>query len=443
MRVWLYARLSNDDDAEQNSLENQLRIAEDFALAHGHTVVGSSSDDNRSGMRFDREGLEQLSRAAEAESIDGVIVKDLSRLGRHRVQTALYIEYLLQLGVRVLSATERLDTANDNDDLIIGLHALMNDCYARDIGRKVRAGYRQKQQTGLVIKAPFGYEKDRNSNQIVLHPEAAETVKQIYEWYLSGLGQKESARRLNSLRRKTPAQIQDGRCRKEQQKPYLWTYNSVRNVLREEAYTGVLVNRKSTVQNGKKLPVLQDEQLRHEHYYPILVDRTAWEEAQRMLDEQAAQHRQRCASRLENSTGREEVSTNCIEEETASTSNCRRHRYAGLLQCADCGAPFVPMIRRWNGCERVEYVCKTYMRHNKSVCPSHRIHEEVIDRQVQAFASALREKMLSARQTTIRLQKLCSLKVPAIQNRIEALKQEAAQLEIENDRIMIERMSST
>lgn len=443
MRVWLYARLSNDDDAEQNSLENQLRITEDFALAHGHTVVGSSSDDNRSGMRFDREGLEQLSRAAEAESIDGVIVKDLSRLGRHRVQTALYIEYLLQLGVRVLSATEGLDTANDNDDLIIGLHALMNDCYARDIGRKVRAGYRQKQQTGLVIKAPFGYEKDRNSGQIVFHSEAAETVKQIYEWYLSGLGQKEIARRLNSLRRKTPAQIQDGRCRKKQQKPYLWTYNSVRNVLREEAYTGVLVNHKSTVQNGKKLPIPRDEQLRHEHYFPVLVEHTAWEGVQRMLDAQAAQHRQRCAAHPKSSSGRAEASPDRIGEETAPASNRRCHRYAGLLQCADCGAPFVPMIRRWNGSERVEYVCKTYMRHSKSVCPSHRIHEEVIDRRVQAFASALREEMLSARQTTIRLQKLCALKAPAIQNRIEALKQEAAQLEIENDRIMIERMSST
>ena len=108
--------------------------------------MGFSTDDNRSGMRFDRAGLEQLTQKVEAGEIDGVIVKDLSRLGRHRVQTALYIEYLLQKGVRVLSVTEALDTGNEEDDLIIGIRSLMNDCYARDIGNKIRSGYRQKQR---------------------------------------------------------------------------------------------------------------------------------------------------------------------------------------------------------------------------------------------------------------------------------------------------------
>ena len=221
MRVWLYARLSNDDDVERNSLENQLQITKDFAFAHGHAVVGSSFDDNRSGMRFDREGLDALSHAAEAGELDGVIVKDLSRLGRHRVQTALFLEYLLRCGVRVLSVTEGLDTANDEDDLVIGARGLMNDYYTKDIGRKIRAGYRQKQQEGIVIRPPFGYEKDRNIKKIVLHPEASETVRMVYRWYLSGLGQKEIARRLNELGRETPAQVQDERCGKAESRNYI------------------------------------------------------------------------------------------------------------------------------------------------------------------------------------------------------------------------------
>ena len=91
MRVWLYARLSNDDDREMNSLLNQREICQAFAEQHGYIIVGQSFDDNISGMSFDRRGLDELTAAVDADMIDAVIVKDLSRLGRHRTQTALFI----------------------------------------------------------------------------------------------------------------------------------------------------------------------------------------------------------------------------------------------------------------------------------------------------------------------------------------------------------------
>ena len=79
--------------------------------------------------------------------------------------------------MRVISATEGVDTFCEEDDLMIGVRGLMNDYYAKDIGKKIRAGYRQKQQEGLVITPPFGYWKDRNTNQVLVYPEAAETVQ--------------------------------------------------------------------------------------------------------------------------------------------------------------------------------------------------------------------------------------------------------------------------
>lgn len=75
MRVWLYARLSNDDDREMNSLLNQREICQAFAEQHGYTIVGQSFDDNISGMSFDRRGLDELMAAVDADKIDAVIVK--------------------------------------------------------------------------------------------------------------------------------------------------------------------------------------------------------------------------------------------------------------------------------------------------------------------------------------------------------------------------------
>lgn len=76
MRVWLYARLSNDDAREMNSLLNQQEICQAFAEQHGYIIVGQSFDDNISGMSFDRRGLDELTAAVDADMIDAVIVKD-------------------------------------------------------------------------------------------------------------------------------------------------------------------------------------------------------------------------------------------------------------------------------------------------------------------------------------------------------------------------------
>lgn len=110
MRVWLYTRLSNDDDPAQNSLQNQQEICRAFAEKKGWTIAGSSADDNISGMNFSRRGLDILTAAVQAKQIDAVLVKDLSRLGRHRTQTALFIDYLREHQVRVISVTEGVDT---------------------------------------------------------------------------------------------------------------------------------------------------------------------------------------------------------------------------------------------------------------------------------------------------------------------------------------------
>lgn len=163
MRSWLYYRLSRDEDEELNSLTNQRNIIYGFA--------------------------------------DVIVVKDLSRLGRHRTQTALFIDYLREHNVRVVSATENIDTFNENDDLIIGFKGLVNDFYARNGSRRVRTGFRQKQKEGIVMIPPFGYFKDKNTKQVVIVEEAAETVRLIYSMYLSGSGLKAIAKRLNLEKR--------------------------------------------------------------------------------------------------------------------------------------------------------------------------------------------------------------------------------------------------
>ena len=415
MRVWLYARLSNDDDQEMNSLLNQQEICQAFAEQHGYIIVGQSIDDNVSGMKFNRRGLGELTAAVDADKIDAVIVKDLSRLGRHRIQTALFIDYLREHQVRMISATEGVDTFRDEDDLIIGVRGLMNDYYAKDIGKKIRAGYWQKQKDGIVITPPFGYWKDKNTGQIRIDAEAEVTVQLVYSLYLQGCGQKEIARRLNALGRKTPAQLRAEKCGREVQPThktrdgqFLWTYASVKNVLVEEAYTGVLNNHRSETNSGKVKHLSKTDWYRHENFFPVIIEREEWEQVQKLIKAQAR----------------------------PANGNQSKHRYAGLLRCQECGNVFIPMIRCWNGKSRVEYVCRGYHRNGKSYCSSHRIHEEVLDEQVQACAGTVREQCAEEVEKLAQLQKMWALRKPILDAHILSLQEKIPMLEWEINEIV-------
>ena len=368
MKVWLYYRLSRDEDEELNSLNNQRKIIYNFAVSNGHEVVGESFDDNVSGMHFNREGIDKIYEVVEAGKIEAIIVKELSRLGRHRTQTALFIDYLREHDVRVLSATENIDTFNENDDLIIGFKGLVNDFYARDGSRRVRTGYRQKQKEGLVTIPPFGYFKDKNTKKVVIVEEAAETVRMIFTAYVGGSGMKAIARILNEQRRKTPALVQAELLNKRLPntqdgilKKYLWDATMVARILRDESYIGTLICHKSERNKINKTFRFTDleEQFRHENYLPMIVTREIWEQAQALLAERK-------------------------EKNVRAGTNRGILRYGGLLRCKDCGRTFIGKRIKLKSGERVAYVCDTYHRYGKEHCSSHMVDEETLDRLIGA-----------------------------------------------------------
>lgn len=376
MKVWLYYRLSRDEDEELNSLNNQRKIIYNFAVSNGHEVVGESFDDNVSGMHFNREGIDKIYEVVEAGKIEAIVVKDLSRLGRHRTQTALFIDYLRERNVRVLSATENIDTFNENDDLIIGFKGLVNDFYARDGSRRVRTGYRQKQKEGIVTIPPFGYFKDKNTKKVVVVEEAAETVRMIFSAYTGGSGMKSIARTLNEQRRKTPALMQmvllNKRLPNTQDgilKKYLWDATMVGRILKDESYIGTLICHKSERNKINKTFRFTDpeEQFRHENYLPMIVTRETWELAQTLLAERKAKN-------------------------TRAGTNKGILRYGGLLRCQDCGRTFIGKRIKLKDGERVVYVCDTYHRYGKEHCSSHMVDEEALDRLISA--ELLRTKKL-------------------------------------------------
>ena len=80
--------------------------------------------------------------------INGIIVKDLSRLGRNYIEMGRYLEQIfLVMNIRFIAINDAYDTALSNDgtdSMVIPFKNLLNDFYCRDISMKVRSQFKMK-----------------------------------------------------------------------------------------------------------------------------------------------------------------------------------------------------------------------------------------------------------------------------------------------------------
>ncbi|HCI60552.1 MAG TPA: recombinase [Ruminococcus sp.] len=425
MKVWLYYRLSRDEDAELNSLNNQRNILVEYANANNHEIVGESFDDNVSGMHFNREGISKIYEQVENKAIEAIIVKDLSRLGRHRTQTAMFIDYLREHDVRVLSVTENIDTSNEDDDLMIGFKGIFNDMYARDISKKIRAGYKQKQKNGIVITVPLGYFKDKNTNEILIVEEEAEIVRKIYDLYLSGYGLKAIAKKLNDEGIKSPQYYQNKMYNKKLpfNKPeitgrYLWVNTTVKRILQNEFYIGTVTCHKTYTSKinhiRKALP--EEEQFKHVNFAPAIISKEKWEQVQFLL------------SSKRNNNVRASASNPC-------------HRYTGLIECGDCGCTFVCKKRKWKDKpERIEYNCNGYHRYGKEHCTAHRIDEEYLDKLIYDELMSIKDEALANYKSIESDVKKWMSNKNSVNNKLKQLNTNLDQRKSDQKEILLERI---
>lgn len=270
IRTALYIRLSVEDNKKRgHSIENQKLVLENFLAGRPEFVVYNTYVDNgATGTNFQRPGFQQMLSDIEAGLIDCVIVKDLSRLGRNSIDTGYYIEqYFRAHQIRFIALTDQFDTAdasNLHGGIMLPLKNMINEAYALDIGRKIKAQARQAMKDGEYIgaRAPYGYRKDpENCHKLLIDPEAAEVVFQIFQWAYEHVGLNDIARRLNEQGIQTPSHRK--RATGEITHENLvgsgkWQTRTVAKILDSEVYTGDLVQGKTKIVDHQQVQADED-----------------------------------------------------------------------------------------------------------------------------------------------------------------------------------------
>ena len=163
----MYIRLSREDGekGESESIGNQRNILQRYIKENNLKLIKEYIDDGVSGTTFNRPGFNELLQDIKNKSINMVITKDLSRLGRDYIKTGEYIEnFFPENNIRYVAVTDGIDTYIDsiNND-ITPFKAIMNDMYAKDISKKIRSVYKEKQKQGEYLCSTPAYRLQKAS----------------------------------------------------------------------------------------------------------------------------------------------------------------------------------------------------------------------------------------------------------------------------------------
>jgi len=245
----IYMRLSVLDSGQKNSesILNQQAMLERYIAEHPEfTLTSVFVDNGESGVDFLRPAWRDLMHECKAGSINCIVVKDLSRVGRNYIETGELLENILPLlGVRLVAINDNYDNLHitQNGQLIVNLKNLVNDIYAKDISRKVSAALHTKKANGVFIgsHAAYGYMKSsENKGVLVIDPETAPIVRRIFKWKAAGAGDALICRRLNNAGILAPNhyRLTKGMVKSERYRTCVWMGKTIQVILRNPVYLG-------------------------------------------------------------------------------------------------------------------------------------------------------------------------------------------------------------
>lgn len=372
-KVAIYLRLSKEDDdlscssgakSESNSISNQRKLIHDFMKSHPELeLYDEYKDDGKSGSNFDRAEFQRMMKDIEAGKVNCVVVKDQSRFGRDYIDVGKYKEKIFpKLGVRFITINEGYDSlsATSSDDLAFTINSFVYDFYIRDISTKIRTNLTAKKQNGEYAGAfvAYGYVKDSNDkSKLVVDQFAADVVRDIFRWKIEGLSPQNIAVRLNELGIPSPAEYKklsgsNYKTSFQTSSKAVWSHVSVRRILKNEIYLGVMIQGKRTTPNYKTKTVVtkaESEWLRVEGTHEAIISVRDFELVQELLRDD----------------------THCRAGDVTVPV------YAGRIYCGDCGAAAVRKTVSYAGKRYVYYVCNAN-KHDKTVCSRHSIREDIL-----------------------------------------------------------------
>lgn len=187
----IYARVSSDQQKEENTIASQTAALVGFARDEGYSVPDEwvFEDQGYSGASLIRPGLERVRDLAAEGQIQAVLVYSPDRLSRKYAYQVLLTEEFAREGVEVRFVNAPR-TATAEDQLMLQFQGMIAEYERAQILERSRRGklHRARQgQISVLGGAPYGYLYVKKNDQVAAYYEIieaeAEVVRLVYESY--------------------------------------------------------------------------------------------------------------------------------------------------------------------------------------------------------------------------------------------------------------------
>ena len=428
VRIWktaLYVRLSVEDNGkDSDSVENQTTLLEDYVANHPNLKkVALFVDNGYTGTDFLRPEFNRMMEAVQAEIVDCIIVKDLSRLGRNYIETSQFIEKICPFyNLRFIAVNDSYDTATVTSEgqLSASLQNIVNDYYAKDISRKVTSALQAKMERGDYIGnyAPHGYRKDpENKNHLLIDPETAPVIRQIFEMRAEGISYMGICKKLNDAGIPSPGQhklnqgIETNNNKKK--RTVLWNKHKITEILKDIVYIGHLAQKKGSQCLYGGIPyhiTSEDEWIVVKNTHEPLISEELFERVQ-------------------------QINSAALERQKANTGKYdhlpkEKNIYGKKFTCADCGS--IMKLHRSISTKKDKvyftFKCPTYAEHGSRACSDIKMRKADLDEAVFTFIKSQMDVFIDMENTLRRLlaMKKAKLKQNNTQQEIKSLRQKLA-----------------
>ena len=383
----IYARLSREDNLNQSdSIENQLSLLHDYVGNRPYLqLVGTYIDNGYTGTDFDRPEWQKLMEAVRAKEVDCIVVKDLSRLGRNYIETGEFLEKICPFfGIRFIAINDNFDTdtTEASGQLSVSLSNIINDYYAKDISRKVSSALRSRMENGEFIGSweKYGYLKDENNkNQLIINPETAPVVKQIFLWRSEGMSYMGINKKLNDSGIPSPGQYKANRGivtnNNQKDRVILWNKHMVTEILKDITYLGHLAQRK-----GSQCLYAGISFHRTEEQDWIVVENTHEPIIEQELFDKVQAINNAAAEKAKTNSGKYDHLPKAV------------NIYGKKFTCADCGS-VIKLVRSFSTKKDKVYFtfkCPTYAEHGTRACNAKKMRKADLD---EAVLSAMKAQL--------------------------------------------------
>lgn len=351
----VYCRLSQDDglDGDSNSITNQKKILLDVVTRENLSNPILFVDDGFSGTNFDRPAILEALRLVENRQVSNFIVKDLSRLGRSYIKVGQLTEITFpSFDVRFIALNDGVDSnkPNETNSIFLPIKSLMDEMYAADTSKKIRAVVQAKAKAGerVTTNPPYGYLKDSNNpKNWIIDPVASEVVKRIFQEAKSGKSLSEISKGLENDKIFKPNRhrIEIGlkpvsSSPNVETLPYFWTRETLSAILGREEYLGHTVNlrtRTKSYKDKRKVDNPKEDWLIFKNTHEAIIDQETFDIVQKMRSHK------RSNQRYKNRVGHENL-------------------FAGLVFCGTCGRKHYFCPQEKNGLNHDHYKCSGYRK---------------------------------------------------------------------------------